>query len=260
MKKRNKDLLVVEVSREEKTLFKCNQIYLERDAPSLSRRFTFKGIKPRFRRKLDIEKDFYVNEELEISVIYKNHQDKLNRLTKLKIFPSNHSQEVTKEFWLSGTICTCENRKGYHQGFVDVLLAWQEGKVIEDWFNLSAQEKHNYIVACMCYSGTNNSIIKKDKYVINISLIKEEMDLSYMCSVEFKGDRGFLGLYFPQFQDLFRTLILVNNYSVEGIKLYLLNVDKPYNEEMASFYQEYKKLFEECKFDVVELKSGETIP
>ncbi|MCU0436547.1 MAG: hypothetical protein MUC49_01450 [Raineya sp.] len=267
--KKYKDIIEVNVYWGGKHLFTCNYLYLEPHSSEFSRKFTFHNIEYKYFYETNLyhtssdgtlrKMEAHVK-EMEVKVSFFTKKRKKVSLSTFKMYLYDHSKLYEGDTWWAYGNILLDKYTDYGQYGIDMLFDWQNGKTtIDDWFDLpiGSDVKHVYLVLCLHWRDTDNPLNIKDKYTIDTSLIKEECDLSYLCSLEFVGDRGFLGIEYSEFKHSFKNLIFNIGHSVEGIKVYLLNVDKPYNEEMATFYQEYKKLFEECKFDVIELKDGE---
>ncbi len=110
--------------------------------------------------------------------------------------------------------------------------------------------KSAYFSACLFNSGISETMLEKDVYEIDMSLVMEKQDFIYLASLAFMGDRGYMGYNLYTFSDCLLTLFHKRGW-FDGVKVKFLNLGS-ISEKVRDLYIEIKEIFLKFKFDVIE--------
>jgi hypothetical protein len=153
--------------------------------------------------------------------------------------------------FLRGNVTEMDFCVSYQQETFGVLNMWQNGQEL-DWLSLDYRSpwKRGYLSACLRFSSVHGHIVKKEAYLIDVSLLWEEDDMYYLGAEAFFGKRGYMGYDFHTFKDC-ASIIAEENMSSEGITVRFLQVSRLKNY-LADFYRQVKEVFARYKFTIEE--------
>jgi hypothetical protein len=221
----------------ENEVVSCRYIYLEPYAPNTGRKFTFSDFK-------SSPKEIEYNDIVNVDVSIVDKENKQQSLVQFDIVALNHSfYDELDEKWLYGNI-TSIGVTEFRQGLIDVFYTWARDEQF-DWFAIppsSSYLKLDYISACMIYDGIYTSINDKSHYTFDMSIIKEEKDFFYLASLEFIGERSYIGHDLHTFKDCFHTLHSECGPFKDKTVVFE-NVHKISDSEIRIFFDEIKSFF-----------------
>lgn len=215
-----KENLYIELHIKQEKIFQCNYLQLETNSEYCSRKLTFKGVKISQEICDIICSSVGSSDSVEIIIYAINSKGDLYFRTYFEFQLRGLNFNLNEDFWIYGLIVTDSQR--YSQPLIDILNTWQNNENF-DWYKLPiySQKKNDYLKACYYYSGIKSNIIDKEKYIIDLSLVKEVVDFYYLLGVEFMGDRGYMGECYNTFKNV--MISISNNINKKEITLFLEN-------------------------------------
>lgn len=239
-------MMTVTVRLEDRELVRCSYLWLDPHAPNAGRRFVFRNI-----QYIDNVIEPYQTISIQISVINKLGSDHI--LDEFNFFILDYDKDLQSkdEWWIYGLIYQ-KYEMEYKQGVIDTFNRWQNERPFE-WktYQNDPDLKLNYISACRIYSGLPKKLSKKERYNLDLSLVKDEADFCLMASLEFIGDRGYLGYDLYTFDDCLLEIFHHKGF-FEGQKVLLSNTTGPFEKEMAELIGEAKRILSEYEFSIEE--------
>ncbi|MGE7777032.1 hypothetical protein ACQKLP_20095 [Chitinophaga sp. NPDC101104] len=206
------DLIKVSLTKNGEVVFCSKYIKLEPIAPSLARKFIFE-------RSTSSFPVLEAGDLLTLTICFVTRLKQEVFYLGLEIYILEFGQSLNqKEFWLYGNICNCENMN-YSQGEVDVFKSWQDGHEIKfNSLHVSSIQKLDYIGASLYYSGLSKEIIDSNEFLIDLSVVKVEIDLFYTIAYSLVGERGYFGHDFHTFRDCLLEVYIGSGFN-KGISI-----------------------------------------
>jgi hypothetical protein len=240
-------MVLIEVRIGPRLLMKGKFIMLEPYAPDTTRQIIFSDV-----HWLENNKDPVCDQKLNIVVSYLKKNGEWGHYTEFKINLLESHGFGTSEWRVSCFISQDDEDKVYRQGITDIFKLWQEEKNIS-WFSLPEAHhlKADYISACLFYTGISDSMVEREVYEIDMSLVNEEQDFLYLAGLAFIGDRGYLGRDLFTFNDCLLTIFHKRGAFFDGLKVVFLNT-KNLSQTMLHLYGEIRSIFIKFKFEVLE--------
>jgi len=185
-----------------------------------------------------------ISSTISINVNYTNKYNSVLHLVDFELYVT----DIEKAFGgtnISGIVRPNSHFENYEQEIINVLNSWQKGIEIE-WDKLNTTEKHNYISCCGYWSGLTKKI-PLEKYRLDCSLIKEELDFFILLGEVLVGKRGYFGDYLYTLEDCLREL---HNENQHHITLEFFNYEILKNSVGDSYFDDIIKLFNRYNFDI----------
>lgn len=190
--------------------------------------------------------------ELIVSVFYFTKRDEWKYHTEFRLRITECHQLSKEELQVSGLINQDDTDKPYSQGITEIFKIWQNNMEI-DWFSLPENHflKHDYFVACMINTGISETILEKQVYEIDMSLVKEFQDFIYLAGLAFIGNRCYIGYTLYTFADCLLTIFHKRGAFFSDVNVRFLNASSLRNGD-TNLYGEIMEIFIRFKFNITE--------
>ncbi len=236
-------MLLIQILLDDEVIAEADNIQLEYYSTSTLRKFYFTGLQPKIDNVLlEIDDVLWV----EIHYFSGNKNDfHYSDSIELELYEINHS---SSDLWILTGMLT----NYYSQGIIDVYNYWKSGKELQ-WYNLPKDISIiDYISSCLKFSSIQEITPKQDRFELDFSRIKSELEISCAFAEEFLGKRSYMGRYLDTFNDCLLTLYHHHGY-FEDKTIVLKYKNLSIDEELQALIVELKSILNTYKFQVVEV-------
>ena len=241
------NLIRAMVKKDDELILVSKSILLEPCSHDTTRQFSFR--ENQWKKKEIGQLD---GGELRVAVFYftKNHEWAYHTEFRLRITECQNLSD--QELKVSGFIRQDDVDRPYSQGITDIFKMWQTNLEIE-WFSLPENYylKHEYFLACMIYSGISETILRKQVYELDLSLVREFQDFIYLAGVAFVGNRYYMGYTPYTFADCLLTIFHKRGEFFSDVEVRFLHANV-LSDRDANLYREIKDIFIRFKFNITE--------
>lgn len=236
-------MLNIQVVLDNLIVLQCNYLQLVPFAPNSGRKLVFSGIQLLKQGKIATDSRLKVSLTIDTPLEANRF---LNEFELIVIDCSDES-DINGDWWVYGELVNVGYPE-YSQGEVDVFNMWGKNEVM-DWFGTldNADRKVEYIDACLKYSGLSTKIAIKDKYILDFTKAKDELDLCYLASVGLIGERAYLGRDFHTFRDCIIELYHYHGF-FDDVYIEVIGCDNQNDGVFISVIKKYMQVLIDYKF------------